>query len=91
MRKIKFRGRAQYFKPVGEMVYGYLTYDDEKEVYWIDGTPVFPESIQQFCGYDSEGNEIYEGDEVVADGETYKVELKPEYGFYGDLKYCKKK
>ena len=91
MREIKFCGRVKYFGVVGKMVYGYLTYDDEYETYLVDDKPVLPESIQQFCGYDSEGNEIYEGDEVVADGETYKVKLKPEYGFYGDLKYCKKK
>ena len=95
MREIKFRGTAA----TGLKVYGslvercystgilyYQIVDKRGNEYSVD-----KESISQFCGYDSEGNEIYEGDEVIADGKTYTVALKPEYGLFGDLKFCVKK
>lgn len=95
MREIKFRAK----KKDGQYIYGYLVNPRicyEKTKYAIespefDPVPVIEETIQQFCGYDSEGNEVYEGDEVIAHDKTYKVELKPHYGLFTSLKRCRLK
>lgn len=86
MREIKFRGVSAID---GHTVYGDLRYGTT-EVY-VDCTPVNSESVSQFCGVDSEGNEIYEGDEVIAHDKIYTVELKPKYGLFNDLKFSLKK
>lgn len=61
MKKIKFRGKS---KQSDKFVYGDLTHD----IYcgfintYIDCEPVNSETVAQFIGYDSDGNEVYEGD-----------------------------
>ena len=82
---IKFRGKR--IKD-GKMIYGDLEhyfkdvcirYEDKDEplTYFID--KVVKDSIAQLCGYDAEGNEVYEGD-VIFDAEhndTLNAELYP--------------
>ena len=82
MRTIKFRGRAMN----GDFVYGLLTkkkFRSSGEIHWAIATgnctagetiPVNENSIAQFVGLDSAGNEVYEtdllethGGELVAD------------------------
>lgn len=68
---IKFRGKR--IKD-GTMIYGDLEhyfkdvcirYEDKDEplTYFID--KVVKDSIAQLCGYDAEGNEVYEGDKLI--------------------------
>ena len=38
-----------------------IIYDTENPAYWYE---VEPDSVAQLVGYDAEGNEVYEGDEV---------------------------
>ena len=79
MRKIKFRGRCigNHFPHFGEMVYGSLiAYEDNasslhcficsqgQEPFHVD-YPVDPDSVAQLVGYDSDGNEVYEGDTFI--------------------------
>ncbi len=104
MRTIKFRGKSiEPYKKNGEMVFGYLIdssygptiissayHVDGAEWNLIDDYNVDPESIAQFTGYkDSEGTEIYEGDQlyvsagyssvvVFKDGAFYSVYSHPE-------------
>ena len=95
MREIKFRARAL---GMGFMVDGSLVErrrSDGSKYYQIidkygDEYSVNTKSISQFCGVDSEGNEIYEGDEVIAHNKIYTVEIKPKYGLFNDLKHCRK-
>ncbi len=61
MRKIKFRGKGKD----GKYYYGDLIHykNGRVEIYTeIDAQVVEPESVEQFVGYDADGNEIYEGD-----------------------------
>ena len=96
MREIKFRARAL---GMGFMVDGSLVerYSENGSKYYQiidrygDEYPVSTKSISQLCGYDANGNEVYEGDEVVAHDKIYTVELKPKYGLFNDLKHCRKK
>lgn len=81
MQKIKFRGIS---KDIGNFVYGDLvTYykdsfviafkNDEGDVVHA---PVESESVAQFCGYDKNGDEVYEGDETIySDGTVYTAEI----------------
>ena len=63
MRTYKFRGKRL---DNGEIIYGDLSVTNRpavgngKEWFLVD-----PETIAQFVGFDSDGNEIYEGDEIV--------------------------
>ena len=60
---IKFRGRDI----AGTMRFGhYVTLDDYPFIKQ-DGCyyEVYPDSVAQLVGYDSAGNEVYEGDELV--------------------------
>lgn len=88
MREIKFRGRT----PKGEIVIGDLTHC--KGHVFIDDTRVDPDSVAQFCGFDSDGNEVFEGDKVIAlnyYNKEYAVELVPMYGLFKNLDHCRKK
>lgn len=85
MREIKFRGRT----PQGRLVFGDLAHQNDS--IYIDRFKVIPSSLAQFGGVDSEGNEIYEGDTVIAHDKEYTVQLVPKYGLFYDLKHCKKK
>lgn len=76
-RLIKFRG---YDVENGDYVYGEFgvgATSNEPVIYFYDrdaqqwvGATVDPESVAQLCGYDSNGDEIYEGDQVSYDGGT---------------------
>ena len=63
MRKYKFRGKRL---DNGEIIYGDLSVSSRpavgngKEWFLVE-----PESVAQFVGFDSDGNEIYESDEIV--------------------------
>lgn len=82
MRQIKFRGHAisdSCGVSVDKIVYGDLIHewnklcildeDDDGDIYEVD-----PESVAQFVGVDSNGNEIYEGDIVVLNSPDYHIE-----------------
>ena len=87
-RTIKFRGRCidNHLPDTGKMVYGSLiAYEDNasslhyficsqgQEPFHVD-YPVDPDSIAQFVGFDCDGNEVYEGDELVgANGFEFKA------------------
>lgn len=78
-RPIKFRGRVpeNYHHYGGDTVYGSLVIYPENAPYsqgypnWIvpiddrRSYPVEEDSISQFVGCDSAGNEVYEGDTVI--------------------------
>ena len=86
MRNVPIKFRAKdYF--TGEYLFGDLIQDDEGV--WVgrlEGSKYVlneadPGSVAQLCGYDSEGNEIYEGDVLVhaVDKEKYIVLNASEY------------
>ena len=83
MKEFKFRGVR---KDGNGYAYGDLTHQYNRDVL-IDGWEVSPETVSQFCGYDAEGNEIYDGDTVIAYGRENTVNLVTFY----DLKNCRKK
>lgn len=63
MRLYKFRGKRLDNK---ELIYGDLSTSNRPAI--GDGKNWFlvdPESVAQFVGYDYDGNEVYEGDELV--------------------------
>ena len=62
MRTIKFRG-----KTLGdELVYGDVIHYRTGEVAIADEyRSVLPESVSQLVGYDADGNEVYEGDQLI--------------------------
>ena len=60
MRTIKFRGARVN---TGELVYGDLTHDGGH--IYIDDKRVNPDSVAQLVGTDNNGEEVYEGDELV--------------------------
>lgn len=81
MRKFEFRGRV---KDSGEIVYGDLVHDEHNKSYIgcivrneFLKEEVYPETVAQLVGYDEDGNEVYEGDELV-----------DEYGYFSDTDYC---
>ena len=84
MREIKFRGKKA---STGEIIYGGLSFHNGQP--FIDDFRV--ESYQQFCGCDSNGDEVYEGDIVIARDKEYTVRLVPKYGLFYDLKFARKK
>lgn len=85
MKEIKFRGVT----PKGETVYGDLTHEGGHV--FIDDKRVNPCTVDQFAGYDKNGDEVYEGDTVIAYDKTYKVKIDFCYGAFHNLKRCLKK
>lgn len=76
MRKIKFRGR----RADGYVVFGDLIHQGDKYFieHWVPDLEVEPESVAQLVGIDSNGKEVYEGDEVVDKFvEKYLAQLTP--------------
>ena len=70
MRKIKFRGKNIWS---GKMIFGDFL-DDGKEVFIRDinaenkpFVQIESDSVTQLVGYDSDGKEVYEGDELIAE------------------------
>lgn len=59
MRQIKFRGVRM---SDGETIYGYY-YVRAGDAY-IDEWRVEPDTVAQLVGYDNDGEEVYEGDEL---------------------------
>ena len=78
---LKFRGKDETGKiRIGEgYIKGKLPYRSEVMDYINENDtwyPVYPDTVQQFVGYDGEGNELYEGDMVEDNyGKSYMVEL----------------
>lgn len=62
MRKIKFRGRDKN----GKVIYGDFNDIDLSTIF----AGVEDDCIDQLVGYDADGNEVYEGDEVVGKSGT---------------------
>lgn len=60
---IKFRGVRL---SDGQTIYGY--YHERGADAYIDDWRVDFDTVAQFCGYDRNGNEVYEGDRVLVDG-----------------------
>ncbi len=60
---IKFRGKRL---SDGQTIYGY--YHERGGDAYIDDWRVDPDTVAQLCGYDRNGDEVYEGDAVVVDG-----------------------
>ena len=90
---IKFRGKD---KQNGMVIYGeyltmfvpYLHFVDELDEH--HNIEVEPDSISQLCGYDSAGNEVYEGDVVYSenmkDSVTASLAMFPSSIAYFDYK-----
>lgn len=88
MIPIKFRGRVPADDKIhgGKIVFGaLLIYNDMHWTHWIytpdfnePNYPVEPESVAQLVGYDADGREVYDGDEVRSqrDGKIYKAEFQ---------------
>jgi len=89
MRQIKFRGRVPDTDKLdgGRIVYGSLVdygEDDGLYRYWIHpigggGRNYFPvdeDSIAQLVGYDADGREVYEGDELISVNGDYEDTAK---------------
>ena len=75
MREIKFRGHALHDscgQKVDKFVFGDLCQGDGLITIldWDDGDnyEVEPETVAQLVGYDTNGKEIYEGDEIYNPG-----------------------
>lgn len=75
MREIKFRGHALHDscgQKVDKFVFGDLCQSDGRITIldWDDGDnyEVEPETVAQLVGYDTNGKEIYEGDEIYNPG-----------------------
>ena len=80
MREIKFRGKTVK----GQTAFGDLSHFNGHV--FINDDRVEPDSVAQFCGLDCNGEEVYEGDEVIAHGKEYTA-----YGLFKDLTRCAKK
>ena len=63
MRKIKFRGKSKYSDKI---IFGDLNHSSDGESIFVDDEVVYPETVAQLVGYDADGNEVYEGDELVS-------------------------
>ena len=83
MREIKFRGQTSK----GEVVYGDLTHYNG-HCFIADKRVV---TFDQFAGYDENGEEVYEGDTVIAHGKDYRGSYCFCYGAFKNLKKCRKK
>ena len=83
MKEIKFCGVRVDNR---EVVYGDLTH--HSGMIFINDCRVHNDSISQFCGYESNGDEVYENDIVIAHGKEYTVQLSPLYGVFKNLKSC---
>ena len=71
MRPINFRGKRV---ADGEFVYGGFTHVHPE--FYVGGRQVKPDSVAQLVGYDSDGNEVYEGDKIVLqNGAEYVAKL----------------
>lgn len=70
MRQSKFRGLRT---DGGGYVFGDLTHDSGHS--FINDKRVFKPSVAQFVGLDSNGDEIYEGDTLISNGEEFVPEL----------------
>lgn len=69
MRTYKFRGKRF---DNGELIYGDLSISSRPAIgNGRDWFLVEPESVAQFVGFDADGNEIYEGDEIVQPTNIY--------------------
>ncbi|MBR4031109.1 MAG: hypothetical protein IKJ07_00055 [Clostridia bacterium] len=75
MREIKFRGHALHDscgQKVDKFVFGDLCQGDGLITIldWDDGDnyEVEPETVAQLVGYDTNGKEVYEGDEIYNPG-----------------------
>lgn len=76
MKEIKFRGRREFSD---EYIFGYYAchhYPTLGDFHFIvdehgTQTSVDPESVKQLCGYDADGNEVYEDDTVYIDKDGY--------------------
>ena len=60
MQTIKFRGKSKYSDKI---IFG--DFNHGKENVYVDDEPVYPESVAQLVGYDADGNEVYEGDQLI--------------------------
>ena len=60
MRTIKFRGKSKYSDKI---IYGDFFHGEED--FFVKYEPVYPESVAQLVGYDADGNEVYEGDQLI--------------------------
>jgi hypothetical protein len=85
MKTIKFRGVT----PQGEMVYGDLTHYEGNT--FINDKRVDPYRVDQFAGYDENGDEVFENDTVISHGKEYKVKIDFCYGVVHNIKLSRKK
>ena len=74
MEKVKFRGKCL---DNGKLVYGHFWHSESFGT-TVNGVVVDPDSVAQLVGYDEQGREVYEGDEVADpfNGETGTVQLQ---------------
>lgn len=70
MKQIKFRGKS---KITGEIIYGDLSHYEGGS--YIDDEAVYENSVAQFVGYDADGKEVYDGDELD-NGDGLKLTAK---------------
>ena len=84
-RKIKFRGKPMTLdgKTCSDWVYGYNIWQGitEPTICEINHTPVNPDTVGQYTGFDVNGVEIYEGDIVYVPETEFNGELKGEVIF----------